>query len=65
MSPIETPCIRICSIEHESGLCVGCGRTLSEIAGWLRMSGGERRAIIAALPARLARRRQLAERESA
>jgi predicted Fe-S protein YdhL (DUF1289 family) len=62
MSAIETPCIRICSIEHGSGLCIGCGRTLAEIAGWTRMSVDERRAIMAALPAR---KRRVAERESA
>jgi predicted Fe-S protein YdhL (DUF1289 family) len=65
MSAIETPCIRICSIEHESRLCTGCGRTLSEIAGWIRMSASARRAIMAVLPARLAASRRMAERESA
>jgi predicted Fe-S protein YdhL (DUF1289 family) len=42
-------------IDSESGLCVGCGRTIDEIAGWAQMSDGERRAIMAALPARLER----------
>ena len=36
-------------------MCVGCGRTLPEIAAWTRMSEAERQAIIAALPVRLAR----------
>jgi predicted Fe-S protein YdhL (DUF1289 family) len=53
MSAIESPCIRICSIEQESGLCIGCGRTLAEIAGWMRISVEERRAVMAVLPARL------------
>jgi predicted Fe-S protein YdhL (DUF1289 family) len=65
MSAIESPCIRVCSIEHGSGLCTGCGRTLSEIAGWTRMSARERRAIMAVLQARLATNRRVAERESA
>jgi predicted Fe-S protein YdhL (DUF1289 family) len=65
MSAIESPCIRICSIEHDSGLCIGCGRTLAEIAGWIGMSAGERRAIMAALPARLATSRHGAKRECA
>jgi predicted Fe-S protein YdhL (DUF1289 family) len=30
-----------------SGLCIGCGRTLDEIAGWADMSAEERRAIMA------------------
>jgi predicted Fe-S protein YdhL (DUF1289 family) len=37
-----------------SGLCIGCGRTLDEIAGWADMSAEERRAIMAVLPARKA-----------
>jgi predicted Fe-S protein YdhL (DUF1289 family) len=66
MSAIESPCIRVCSIEHDTGLCTGCGRTLAEIAGWIGMSAGERRAIMAMLPARLAaNRRRVAMRESA
>jgi hypothetical protein len=35
-------------------LCIGCGRTLDEIAGWADMSAEERRAIMALLPARKA-----------
>lgn len=36
------------------GLCTGCLRTLDEIARWSAMSDAERRAVIAALPARRA-----------
>ena len=49
---ISTPCIKICVME--GGLCTGCGRTLPEIARWGAMPEPERRAIMAALPARLA-----------
>jgi hypothetical protein len=35
-------------------LCIGCGRTLDEIAGWADMSTEERRAVMAVLPARKA-----------
>ncbi|HLO23611.1 MAG TPA: DUF1289 domain-containing protein [Methyloceanibacter sp.] len=52
---METPCVNVCLLDSESGLCVGCGRTIDEIAGWAQMSDGERRAIMAALPARLER----------
>jgi predicted Fe-S protein YdhL (DUF1289 family) len=63
MSAIATPCIRHCTIDPAIGLCVGCGRSLAEIAGWLRFSDAERRAIMAALPARLAasRRREFSD----
>lgn len=50
---METPCIRICQIEPATGLCLGCGRTLDEIAGWTGFDESERRRIMGALPARL------------
>jgi predicted Fe-S protein YdhL (DUF1289 family) len=36
----------------DTGLCEGCLRTLDEIAGWSAMSGAEKRAVLAQLPAR-------------
>jgi predicted Fe-S protein YdhL (DUF1289 family) len=52
---LETPCVNICLLDDESGLCVGCGRTRGEIARWIDMTPAERRAIMAALPQRLER----------
>lgn len=49
-----SPCVRLCSLDHETRNCVGCGRTLDEIGRWLTLSDAERRAIMAELPARLA-----------
>jgi predicted Fe-S protein YdhL (DUF1289 family) len=49
---METPCIDICEIDAASGLCIGCGRSLEEIASWSEMSPTERRAIMAILPTR-------------
>jgi predicted Fe-S protein YdhL (DUF1289 family) len=51
---LETPCLNICLLDQDTGTCLGCGRTLSEIARWATMSDAERRAIMAALPARMA-----------
>jgi predicted Fe-S protein YdhL (DUF1289 family) len=51
-APIATPCIKLCVVDGESGLCVGCQRTLAEVAGWTRLSDAERAEIMAALPAR-------------
>jgi predicted Fe-S protein YdhL (DUF1289 family) len=51
---ISSPCIKLCVIDHATGLCAGCRRTLDEIAQWSRLSEDERRAIIAGLPGRLA-----------
>lgn len=53
-SPISTPCIKVCAVEGQSGLCIGCGRTLREIAAWSSYDELQRRAIMAELPARLA-----------
>ena len=50
---IESPCILVCSIDMKTGFCFGCGRTRDEIAGWLAMSDGERRAVMETLAARL------------
>ena len=57
---IDSPCIKICVIHPEERLCVGCYRTIDEIAAWSRLTAAERRTIIADLPARaprLAKRR--------
>jgi predicted Fe-S protein YdhL (DUF1289 family) len=54
-APMETPCVDICEIDAVSGLCIGCGRSLNEIAGWAGMSPEQRRGIMAALPARRAK----------
>jgi predicted Fe-S protein YdhL (DUF1289 family) len=53
--PLETPCIDVCEMDGASGLCLGCGRTLDEITGWVDMSKEERRAIMTLLPGRKAR----------
>ncbi len=49
----STPCIKVCAVSGQLGLCIGCGRTLAEIAAWGRLSEAERLAIMAQLPARL------------
>lgn len=51
---IESPCIGICQIEKATRLCIGCARTLHEIAGWVQFGDGERKRIMAELPARRA-----------
>ena len=49
MATIETPCIKVCIVEHPSGLCLGCGRTLGEIANWTAFTDGERSRVMAEL----------------
>jgi predicted Fe-S protein YdhL (DUF1289 family) len=50
---VPSPCVSICVIDQPTGLCAGCYRTLAEIAGWIDLSAGERRVLLA----RLAQRR--------
>lgn len=50
--PIKTPCIKVCVVDGESGLCMGCYRRLSEVAAWSRLTDAERDAILAELPDR-------------
>jgi predicted Fe-S protein YdhL (DUF1289 family) len=52
---IQTPCTAVCAIDPVSGLCLGCGRTLDEIARWTVLTDGERARIMAELPDRTAR----------
>lgn len=52
--PLSTPCIKVCAVSGQTGLCIGCGRTLQEIARWGAMDEAERKAIMAELPARQA-----------
>ena len=49
---ITTPCIKVCVVDGDSGLCLGCLRTLGEIAGWGRLSEAERARVMAELPER-------------
>ncbi|RYD96082.1 MAG: DUF1289 domain-containing protein [Sphingomonadales bacterium] len=51
---VESPCVDICVMDGASGWCLGCGRTIGEIAGWGEASPAARAAIMADLPARMA-----------
>lgn len=52
---IESPCVRVCVVHPAERICVGCYRSVDEIAGWSRMSPEDRRRIMAELPARAPR----------
>ena len=54
-APIKTPCIKVCVVDGESGLCLGCYRRLSEVAGWAKLSDEDRARIMAELPSRRSR----------
>lgn len=50
---IETPCIKVCVVDPETGYCIGCGRTRAEIGGWLAFTPDQRRLIMAQLSERV------------
>ncbi len=49
---MKSPCTKVCQMDPERGLCLGCARTLDEIARWASRSDEERERIIAELPSR-------------
>lgn len=51
---IESPCTQACVVHPTLKLCVGCGRSLDEIANWINFDGAERAQLMAQLPSRLA-----------
>lgn len=52
---VPSPCVQVCVIDPASGLCLGCFRTLEEIAQWSRLSSAARTAIMAELDSRRGR----------
>ncbi|MBP7814814.1 MAG: DUF1289 domain-containing protein [Phenylobacterium sp.] len=51
-APIKTPCIKVCVIDGETGLCMGCYRELTEVAAWQKLSEEDRARIMTELPTR-------------
>jgi uncharacterized protein len=51
---IDSPCVNLCKLD-DRGICLGCFRSVQEIASWSRMSEAERFSIMAALAARHAK----------
>jgi predicted Fe-S protein YdhL (DUF1289 family) len=51
---VASPCTSVCTMDAACRLCIGCFRTLDEIAEWSVMDDDARRGVLAALPARRA-----------
>ena len=47
---VVSPCINVCKME--AGFCIGCYRTLDEIAGWANAGDYDKRLILAAVAQR-------------
>ncbi|MET0208906.1 MAG: DUF1289 domain-containing protein [Burkholderiaceae bacterium] len=42
---VPSPCISVCSMGPDSGLCQGCFRTIDEIVAWSRLDADGKRAV--------------------
>ncbi len=49
---IRSPCVQVCLVHPDAGICLGCHRTREEIASWARMAPEERDRVMAELPGR-------------
>jgi uncharacterized protein len=41
---VESPCVNVCTLDAHK-VCIGCGRTIEEIAVWSRLGREERLAV--------------------
>jgi hypothetical protein len=48
----QSPCVKICTIDPSSALCLGCYRTLPEIAQWGSLGDAAHQKILAKIPGR-------------
>ena len=43
---IASPCIRTCTLDPDTGWCIGCLRELDEIAAWSSMDDAHKQAVL-------------------
>ena len=55
MDEVASPCIATCTLDQTRRWCLGCGRTIEEIAGWQDADRAQKLEILKELPDRLAR----------
>jgi hypothetical protein len=51
-APVASPCRRLCTLDDDD-VCVGCGRTITEICGWSALDEAGKRRVVEAANARL------------
>jgi predicted Fe-S protein YdhL (DUF1289 family) len=59
MEAVASPCINVCRMDDATGWCVGCLRTLDEIALWSVLDDGDKRSVWLALGQRRVEWRRL------
>ena len=51
---IESPCVKVCAIDATTGWCLGCGRSMAEIASWSTLAPERRQVVMGELDKRKA-----------
>ncbi|MFS8085704.1 MAG: DUF1289 domain-containing protein [Acidobacteriota bacterium] len=49
---VPSPCVSVCAVDPVGGYCLGCYRTLDEIAAWIHFDSAQRLAVWDATAAR-------------
>lgn len=49
---VPSPCIDVCRMDETTGWCIGCARTLDEIAAWSTLDDMAKHKVWKLLPAR-------------
>jgi predicted Fe-S protein YdhL (DUF1289 family) len=49
---MNSPCVNTCKIDPNTNLCVGCKRTLEEIANWLQYTAEQKQEVLTKLTTR-------------
>jgi len=47
--PLTSPCVGVCQINAKTKFCLGCFRTLREVAHWSRYDDDQKREVLLAL----------------
>lgn len=49
---VKSPCINICKIDKDSGLCIGCYRNGHEIFNWISFSQKQKKMVLSKISER-------------
>lgn len=49
---VPSPCVSVCRMDEATGWCLGCARTIDEIAAWGLLDDDDKREVWAVLPQR-------------
>ena len=52
-SKIKSPCINVCRIDNDSGLCVGCCRNEHEVFNWIYFSKEQKKITLSKIKKRV------------